>query len=123
MDLRAYGTDGEPELIKAFGICFPKAIRLRCTNHMRQNIKEKLRALNIQESVSKEFLADIFGTRIGTHFEAGLADADSEASFTKSLEGVEAKWNNLEMSCNPIETVSCLVLPLQSRKGCKMCST
>ncbi len=104
VDLRAYGTDGEPELIKAFGICFPKAIHLRCTNHMRQNIKEKLRALNIQESVSKEFLADIFGTWIGTHFEVGLADADSEASFAKSLEAVEAKWNNLEMSCNPIET-------------------
>ncbi len=103
VNLRAYGTDGEPELIKAFGICFPKAVHLRCTNHMRQNIKEKLRTLNIPQSVSKEFLADIFGTRIGSHFEAGLADADSEASFAKSLKQVEAKWNNLEMSCNPSE--------------------
>jgi len=33
--LKAYGTDGEPELIKAFCMCFPKAIHLRCTNHIR----------------------------------------------------------------------------------------
>ena len=39
--VKAYGTDGEPELIKAFGMCFPKAVHLRCTNHIRQNIKDK----------------------------------------------------------------------------------
>ena len=98
--LKAYGTDGEPELIKAFGMCFPKAINLRCTNHIRQNIKEKLRELNIPQHVSKEILADIFGSRNATHFETGLADAQSELIFTRSLEQVKAKWNNLEMSCN-----------------------
>jgi len=41
-NLRAYGTDGEPELIRAFSICFPNAVHLRCTNHLRQNIKDKL---------------------------------------------------------------------------------
>ena len=98
--LKAYGTDGEPELIKAFSMCFPKAIHLRCTNHMRQNIKEKLRELNIPQHVSKETLADIFGSRNATHFEVGLADAQSEMIFTRSLEQVKAKWNNLEMSCS-----------------------
>jgi len=75
VNLKAFGTDGEPELIKAFQISFPRAVHLRCTNHIRQNVKDKLRTLNIPQSVSKEFLADIFGTRIGTHFEASLVDA------------------------------------------------
>lgn len=87
VDLRAYGTDGEPELIKAFGICFPKAVHLRCTNHLRRNIKEKLHELNIPQSVSKEFLADVFGTRTGTHFESGLADAESNKSFFCKITG------------------------------------
>ena len=69
--LKAYGTDGEPELIKAFGMCFPK---VRCTNHIRQNIKDKLRQLSIPQNVSKEILADIFSTRIGAQFESGRID-------------------------------------------------
>ena len=81
-------------------MCFPKAIHLRCTNHIRQNIKDKLRELNIPQHVSKEFLADIFGSRNATHFETGLADAESELVFVRSLEQVKAKWNNLEMSCS-----------------------
>ena len=39
--LKAYGTDGEPELIKAFKICYPNAVHQRCTNHLRQNIKRQ----------------------------------------------------------------------------------
>ena len=35
--------DGEPKLIKVFSMCFPKAVDLRCTNHICQNIKDKLR--------------------------------------------------------------------------------
>ena len=60
--------------------------------------------MNIPQHISKEFLADIFGCQIGTHFEAGLADAKSESLFTKGLQKVQAKWNNLEKSCNPSGT-------------------
>ena len=102
--LKAFGTDGESELIKAFQMCFPNAVHLRCTNHLRQNVKDKLRDLNVSQSVSKEILADIFGTRIGTHFESGLADTQSEALFRKSLDRLKARWNNLEKSCNSNET-------------------
>ena len=105
-NLKAFGTDGESELIKAFQMCFPKAVHLRCTNHLRQNVKDKLHNLNVSQSVSKEILADIFGTRIGTHFESGLADAQSEAVFKKSLERLKARWNNLEKSCNSDEMCS-----------------
>ena len=34
INLKAFGTDGEPELIKAFNVCFPSAVHLRCTLHM-----------------------------------------------------------------------------------------
>lgn len=81
MKLRAFATDGESELIKAFDLTFPEAAHLRCTNHLRQNIKDKLRALSIPQEAWKEFLADIFGAQVGSHFEMGLVDAESESSF------------------------------------------
>ena len=83
--LKAFGTDGEPELIKAFSVAFPGAIHLRCVNHMRQNVKDKLHALNIPKEIWKEFLDDIFGSQIGSHFEMGLIDSESDTSFWKAL--------------------------------------
>ena len=59
-----------------------------------------LREVENIKHVRKEILADIFGSRNTTHFEAGLADAESELVFARSLEQVKAKWNNLEMSCS-----------------------
>ena len=60
----------------------------------------------MSQSVSKEILTDIFGAPIGTHFESGLADAQSEALFRKSLERLKPRWNNLEKSCNSDERES-----------------
>ena len=91
VNLKLFGTDGEPELIKAFSICFPKVVHLTCTNHLRQNIKDKLRSLNIPQTVWKEFLADIFGKKVGTHFEHGLVDSLSEAAIGLALESVKEK--------------------------------
>ena len=97
--LKAFGTDGEPELIKAFSVAFPGAVHLRCVNHMRQNVKDKLHALNIPRSIWKDFLDDIFGSQIGSHFEMGLIDAESDTSFWKALEQLRTRWNNLERGC------------------------
>ena len=97
--LKAFGTDGEPELIKAFHVCFPQATHLRCTNHLRQNVKDKLLSLDISQSVSSEVLADIFGVQKGSKFERGLIDANSKASFDTALEHLKHRWNNLERSC------------------------
>ena len=104
---------------------------LRCTNHLRQNVKNKLHNLNVSQNVSKEILADIFGT----HFESGLADAQSEAVFKKSLERLKARWNNLEKSCNSEEkepqfhawfchykaeeVIKCVLPVVRSKAGCK----
>lgn len=85
VNLRAFGTDGESELIKAFSVTFPHAVHLRCTNHMRQNIKDKLRSLGISQTVMSEFIADIFGKQTGNHFETGLIDCNSKSSFKSVL--------------------------------------
>ena len=98
-NLKSFGTDGEPELIKAFNVCFPHATHLRCTNHLRQNFKDKLRSLGISQTVSSEFLTDIFGVQKGSKFEHGLIDADSEASFDRSVGHLKHCRNNLEKSC------------------------
>ena len=135
VNLKAFGTDSESELIKAFQMCFPNAVHLRCTNHLHQNIKDKLHDLNVSQRITKEILADIFGTQIGTHFESGIADVQSEALFKKSLEHLKAWWNNLQKSCNSggrepqfhawfccykaEDIVKCVLPGVRSKAGCK----
>ena len=97
--VRAFRTDGEPELIKAFHLCFPQATHLRCTNHLPQNMRDKLRSLGVSQNVSVEFMADIFGVQRGSNFEHGLIDAGSEALLYTALDRLEHRWNNLERSC------------------------
>ena len=98
--LRAFGTDGELQLIGAFSVTFPKAVHLRCMNHIRQDVKDKLRALGIPQTAWKEFLADVFGVQKGSHFEMRLVDAHSGDSFWEALQGLEERWNNLENGCS-----------------------
>ena len=100
-NLQAFGTDGESELIKGFKLAFPNAVHLRCFNHFRQNIKDKLQNIGIPQSLHKEVFADIFGNQSGKHFEEGLVDADTESLFWTSLKVLERKWNNIERSCLP----------------------
>ena len=71
-NILAYGTDGEEELYRALRYNFPHAVHLRCFNHFRENCKAQLRESNIPESQEKEFLADIFGRRIGNVWERGM---------------------------------------------------
>ena len=99
VSIKAFGTDGEPELIKAFKAVFTTATHLRCFNHIRKNIKGKLESLNIPQKVAKEFIQDIFGVQRGSHFESGLVDLESDISFYNTVKQLECRWNNLERSC------------------------
>ncbi len=96
--LKANGTDGELELTKAFKVIFPNAVHLRCMNHLRQNVKDKLWSLGIPQTGLQEFVGDIFGTKRGNHFEHGLIDSESELSFRAALDRIQQCWNNLEQS-------------------------
>ena len=58
-------------------------------------MKYKLLSLGVSQSVSSEFLADIFGVQKGSKFE----HANSKASFDTALEHLKHRWNNLERSC------------------------
>ena len=101
INIRSFGTDGESELIKALHCAFPKAVHLRCTNHFRQNVKEKLRKIGVSQNVAHEITADIFGVRFGTHMQLGLIDSEDMPHFDSTLLSLREKWNNLERSCVP----------------------
>jgi len=92
-NIKAFGTDGEPEPIKAFSCAFPHAVHLRCTNHLHQNVKDKLRSLGFSQEISKYVIADIFSIQIGSHFEKGMVNAKDKKLF---MESVQHKWNYLE---------------------------
>ena len=100
VNIKSFGTDGEPELIKAFKTVFSNTIHLRCANHLRRNVKDKLNALKLQ-SIVNEIIADIFGKQVGSNFESGLVEADSAETFWKLLSRLQERRNNLERSCNP----------------------
>uniref|UniRef100_A0A1X7SJT8 MULE transposase domain-containing protein n=1 Tax=Amphimedon queenslandica TaxID=400682 RepID=A0A1X7SJT8_AMPQE len=131
VNIRAFGTDGEPELIKAFKLVFTNAVHLRCANHLRRNIKDKLHALKLK-AVAGEIISDIFGKQIGNAFESGLIDSETSQSFWQLLHKAKERWNNLERSCNPSmdpsfydwfckhkasEIVSCAILGVRKRAG------
>jgi len=69
-------------------------------NHMRQNVKDKLRSLRIPQGLMRDFLDDTFGNKVSSHFEAGLVDAKSESAFQAALGRLKFQWNNLERSCS-----------------------
>jgi hypothetical protein len=75
-------------------------IHLRCANHFRRNIKDKLHSLKLQ-ALEVEVISDIFGKRIGNNYESGLIDSETSESFWKSLHRVKERWNNLERGCDP----------------------
>ena len=95
--LQAFGTDGELQLTRAFSIAFPRAVHLRCVNHIRQN---ELNVLGIPQTAWKDFLADIFGIQKGSHFEMGVVDAHTGNSFWEALQEPEERCNNLEKGCS-----------------------
>ena len=62
------GTDGEKALIDAFTHEFGFSQHLTCFNHVRRNIKEKVREYNIPPQFSVEMLDDVFGKKVGTAY-------------------------------------------------------
>ena len=104
-EIKAFGSDGEPELIKAFSVAFRDAVQLCCFSHFRQNIKDKLQEIGMHESATKTILDNIFGRQIGSHFEEGLVDAEEEKTFWSMLDSLEIEWSNLERGCYLQKTV------------------
>ena len=100
----AFGTDGEEALVKAFKQQFQFAIHLRCSRHMRQDIKRKLTTdMGFPTDIIGEVLADIFGNKEGPTFFEGLVDCDSEHEFDSQLNMLEERWEGFESLRGKIE--------------------
>ena len=68
----AFGTDGGKALVEALSHNFPFAAQLRCFLHFKKNVEQKLRELGIPSQISQEYIADIFGKKVGNTYEEGL---------------------------------------------------
>ena len=98
--LRVFGTDGEKPLIDAFHHEFKSAIHLTCFNHVRRNIKDKLREMMIADEIQTEILNDIFGRRVGSTLIVGLVDSSSVHIFEEKLEMLVDKWKVHDLDSN-----------------------
>ena len=84
-DVVAFGTDGEVNLVQAMTEAFPSAEQLRCFNHMRRNIKNKLvRDIKLAPAVSEDILCDIFGRRVEDQLVAVLSTRQLNQLFKNS---------------------------------------
>ncbi|GAU89596.1 hypothetical protein RvY_02130 [Ramazzottius varieornatus] len=91
VDLKVYGTDGDPALYQPFKDLFPAANHLLCDIHMRDNIEKKLRALGEKPDVSMQVIQDIFGKKQGTDKTAGLVDC-AGGDFQTAAGALYEKW-------------------------------
>ena len=84
-ELRSYlqviGCDGEKSLINAGCATFPAAAMLLCSNHAKQNIKERLKDLVGDIEVRKIVYTSMFGKE----FRVGLVYPDSLKEFDLRL--------------------------------------
>ena len=95
-NIKAFGSNGEVELYKAFKLQLPNAVHLRCFRHFRSNLVTKLTSLGMTSTTIKQFMRDVFGqTTEGVH-EPGLVDSISKEVFDKKLEVLHAKWDKRE---------------------------
>ena len=70
--LCVFGTDGEKPLIDAFHHEFKSVLHLTYFNHIRRNIKDKLREMMIADEIQAEILNYISGRRVGSTLIVGL---------------------------------------------------
>ena len=93
IDSLIYGTDGEMALEKAFEEVFPPGqnIHLRCFTHIQQDIKRKLKELNVGEETQKRVIAQILGKEYQGKRYIGLVDTPVD-EFDSKLEILAKSW-------------------------------
>ena len=105
-NIKAFGSDSEVELYRAFKLQLPNVIHLRCFRHFRSNLVAKLSSLSMPSATIKEFMEDVFGQIIEGFHEPGLVDARSRDDFDEKLEALHAQWEKREIldapHCQPL---------------------
>ena len=91
-ELRAFGTDGEEELYRAFSAQFPGATHLRCFLHFRDNCKAKLQQLGVTGDAFHDIIQDILGSFI--RGKRGLVDSADAVEFHALLQSLKEKWES-----------------------------
>lgn len=95
-DVLFIGSDRDAAIDKGFKQPFPIATLLACKTHVEDNIKTKLRDLEINGKAKREFLKDIFGDE--KEKEKGLVDCLSTSEFDEKLQALREVWNKRERS-------------------------
>lgn len=95
--LRSFGTDGEKALEKALVEGFPNSVKLRCMSHFRNNVKEHLKDVSVENR--SKIVNQIFGQNDGDGiYKEGLLDADSPELFQSLYESVRDDWSAISHS-------------------------
>ena len=90
--IRAFETDDEANLYNAFKDEYPNAHHLLRSIHFKNNIKDYLHKIGVDEANVRLILSDLFGQQIGTRFEEGIADAENEVDFEERLGSLRDIW-------------------------------
>ncbi|MBC6401887.1 MAG: hypothetical protein GDA37_12950 [Ekhidna sp.] len=97
-NVKAIGTDGEGPLFEAFCGSFRDAVHLRCFNHFKRNIEDKLKQLQFPSHIIKDIIHDVMGVQIGSDKYQGLVDANDEEDFQEKLCLLKDRWDKFESS-------------------------
>ena len=89
--LQAHCSDGEKPLRQALGQELERSVAFPCKNHVKQNIQDKCSKVQISQAVTNVIFNDIFGSE-------GLEYASDERLYSRKLEGLTQKWDNIELA-------------------------
>ena len=92
-DVMAFGTDDEQVLITGFKNNFDRSINLLCEIHLKKNVEKKLQDVGFTGKIKGDFVADIFGRKIGSVQESGLNDAENDEKFDIMLVHMKERWS------------------------------
>ncbi|VDI50594.1 Hypothetical predicted protein [Mytilus galloprovincialis] len=94
--IKAIGSDGEIALTNAALMAFEGHTQLRCFNHMRKNIQNKLINMGVSLHNRSLILADIFGKSESASIKIlGLVDSLTHAEFDIKVNSLKDKWENM----------------------------
>ena len=82
----------DPALKKAFANIFKVAEILICLQHVSERDSEKLKDLGASHSNQRSILTDIYGCKVNSYMEQGLADSSDEDDFQARLESLHDVW-------------------------------
>ena len=88
-NIKAFGTDGEPNVYNALKASFPNADHLLCFIHTEDNIIRKCVNLNID---SRIYSKEIFGVKSGNTKVKGLVDCNSDEEFEREFLRLVEIW-------------------------------